>query len=53
MSNNPAYDPTDPRYYDAKDLRAEAERIWQALIAGTEWAPFGVIAAETELARAK
>ena len=28
MSNNPAYDPTDPRYYDAKDLRSEAERIF-------------------------
>ena len=28
MSNNPAYDPTDPRYYDEKDLRSEAERIF-------------------------
>ena len=28
MSNNPAYDPTDPRYYDQKDLRAEAERVF-------------------------
>ena len=28
MSVNPAYDPTDPRYYDAKDLRAESERIF-------------------------
>ena len=28
MSKNPAYDPTDPRYYDEKDLRAEAERIF-------------------------
>jgi glycerol-3-phosphate dehydrogenase subunit C len=28
VSNNPAYDPTDPRYYDAKDLRSEAERIF-------------------------
>ena len=28
MSNNPAYDPTDPRYYDKKDLRSEAERIF-------------------------
>ena len=28
MPNNPAYDPTDPRYYDAKDLRSEAERIF-------------------------
>lgn len=28
MSNNPAYDPTDSRYYDEKDLRAEAERIF-------------------------
>jgi Fe-S oxidoreductase len=25
---NPAYDPHDPRYYDAKDLRAESERIF-------------------------
>jgi glycerol-3-phosphate dehydrogenase subunit C len=28
VSNNPAYDPTDPRYYDEKDLRAEAERVF-------------------------
>ena len=28
MSNNPAYDPTDPRYYDEKDLRSEEERIF-------------------------
>ena len=28
MSNNPAYDPTDARYYDEKDLRAETERIF-------------------------
>jgi glycerol-3-phosphate dehydrogenase subunit C len=28
MSANPAYDPTDSRYYDAKDLRAETERIF-------------------------
>ena len=28
MANDPAYDPTDPRYYDAKDLRTEAERIF-------------------------
>ena len=28
MANNPAYDPIDPRYYDVKDLRAEAERIF-------------------------
>jgi len=28
MSVNPAYDPTDPRYYDATDLRAESERIF-------------------------
>jgi glycerol-3-phosphate dehydrogenase subunit C len=28
MSNNPAYDPTDPRYFDDKDLRAEVERIF-------------------------
>ena len=33
--------------------RAEAERLWQALIAGPEWAPFGVISAEAELARSK
>ena len=25
----PAYDPTDPRYYDAKDLRAEVERVFR------------------------
>ena len=28
MSNNPAYNPTDPRYYDQKDLRTEVERIF-------------------------
>ncbi|MGE5219590.1 MAG: anaerobic glycerol-3-phosphate dehydrogenase subunit C [Chloroflexota bacterium] len=28
MSHRPAYDPTDSRYYDEKDLRAEAERIF-------------------------
>jgi Fe-S oxidoreductase len=28
VSNNPAYDPTDARYYDEKDLRAETERIF-------------------------
>jgi Fe-S oxidoreductase len=28
MSVNPAYDPTDERYYDDKDLRAESERIF-------------------------
>lgn len=28
MANDPAYDPTDPRYYDAKDLRTETERIF-------------------------
>jgi Fe-S oxidoreductase len=28
MSVKPAYDPTDERYYDAKDLRAESERIF-------------------------
>lgn len=33
--------------------RAEAERIWRALVALPEWAPFGVIAAESELARMK
>ena len=28
MANNPAYDPTDPRYYDEKDLRSEVERVF-------------------------
>lgn len=28
MSRQPAYDPTDPRYYDEKDLRSEVERIF-------------------------
>jgi Fe-S oxidoreductase len=28
VANNPAYDPTDPRYYDEKDLRAEVERVF-------------------------
>ena len=32
--------------------RADAERMWQMLVSGPEWAPFGVIAAEAELARA-
>jgi len=32
---------------------AEAEVLWRGLIGGTEWAPFGVIAAEAELARRK
>ena len=33
--------------------RAEAERIWKELVALPDWAPFGVIAAEAELARGK
>ncbi len=28
MSNNPAYDPTDSRYFDRKDLRSEVERVF-------------------------
>lgn len=28
MSNTPAYDPTDPRYFDEKDVRSEVERIF-------------------------
>ncbi|HEY6999838.1 MAG TPA: 4Fe-4S dicluster domain-containing protein, partial [Candidatus Binatia bacterium] len=28
MTANPAYDPTDSRYYDQKDLRTEAERVF-------------------------
>ena len=28
MANHPAYDPTDARYYDEKDLRSEVERIF-------------------------
>jgi Fe-S oxidoreductase len=28
VANKPAYDPTDPRYYDEKDLRSEVERIF-------------------------
>ena len=28
MTNKPAYDPIDPRYYDEKDLRSEVERIF-------------------------
>lgn len=27
-TNTPAYDPTDPRYYDQQDLRSEVERIF-------------------------
>jgi tetratricopeptide (TPR) repeat protein len=33
--------------------RAEAERIWSEVIAGREWAAFGFIAAEADLARLK
>ncbi|HYJ14403.1 MAG TPA: 4Fe-4S dicluster domain-containing protein, partial [Candidatus Limnocylindria bacterium] len=28
MANNPAYDPTDPRYFDISDLRSEVERVF-------------------------
>lgn len=28
MTNKPAYDPTDPRYYDETDLRSEIERVF-------------------------
>ncbi|HSK30246.1 MAG TPA: heterodisulfide reductase-related iron-sulfur binding cluster, partial [Candidatus Limnocylindria bacterium] len=28
VSNNPAYNPTDLRYYDEKDLRSEVERVF-------------------------
>ncbi len=28
MANNPAYDPTDPRYFDITDLRREVERVF-------------------------
>jgi glycerol-3-phosphate dehydrogenase subunit C len=28
VPNNPAYNPTDSRYYDEKDLRSEAERVF-------------------------
>jgi len=28
VRTNPAYDPTDPRYYDEKDLRSESERVF-------------------------
>jgi Fe-S oxidoreductase len=28
VSNKPAYDPTDPRFFDQKDLRSEVERIF-------------------------
>ena len=28
MINKPAYDPTDSRYYDQKDLRSEVERVF-------------------------
>ena len=28
MANNPAYDPTDPRYFDITDLRSEVERVF-------------------------
>ena len=28
MRNNPAYDPTDPRYFDETDLRSEVERVF-------------------------
>jgi glycerol-3-phosphate dehydrogenase subunit C len=28
VKNDPAYNPTDPRYYDEKDLRSEVERVF-------------------------
>jgi hypothetical protein len=28
VDNKHAYDPTDPRYYDEKDLRSEIERVF-------------------------
>src|SRR6185503_3302733 len=28
VAHNPAYDPTDQRYYDQKDLRSEVERVF-------------------------
>ena len=28
MRTNPAYDPTDPRYYNEQDLRSESERVF-------------------------
>jgi glycerol-3-phosphate dehydrogenase subunit C len=28
MANQPAYDPTDPRYFDPTDLRSEVERVF-------------------------
>jgi glycerol-3-phosphate dehydrogenase subunit C len=28
VSNNPAYDPTDPRYFDKANLRSEVERVF-------------------------
>jgi len=28
VRNNPAYDPTDPRYFDETDLRSEVERVF-------------------------
>lgn len=28
MANNPAYDPTDERYYNPRDLRSEVERVF-------------------------
>jgi tetratricopeptide (TPR) repeat protein len=33
--------------------QAEADALWRALVDSPEWAPFGVIAAEAELARRK
>jgi hypothetical protein len=33
--------------------QAEARLLWRKLLDGPEWAPFGVIAAEADLAREK
>ena len=33
--------------------RVEAGALWQRLVEGPDWAPFGVIAAEADLAREK
>jgi tetratricopeptide (TPR) repeat protein len=38
-------------WHAINNRNAEAEALWRQLVSGPEWAPFGVIAAEAELAR--
>jgi hypothetical protein len=39
-------------WHDVNGRTADARALWQRLVDGADWAPFGVIAAEADLARA-